>query len=197
MKEILLGSHSPRRKEILGYFSLPFKSIASGFDEESIPYAGDAVKLAEALALGKAKALANEHKNETIITADTVVAIDGITLGKPSNENESRKMLECLCGRWHSVITAVVAYKNADFFLEVEETKVLCNSLTPDELHRYMRAHGLFDKAGSYAIQRSGSILVRRIEGCYYNVMGLPINGLRRALKQVGIDLWDYLKELD
>ncbi|MBS0656073.1 MAG: Maf family protein, partial [Verrucomicrobia bacterium] len=80
---------------------------------------------------------------------------------------------------------------------EHEETRVFCNSLTPDEMHRYMRKHKLKDKAGSYAIQKSGSLLIKRIEGCYYNVCGLPINALRLVLQKAGIDLWDYLKEFD
>ncbi len=196
MKEIILGSHSPRRVEIMNFFSLPFRQVASNFDEDSIAYKGDAASLARDLALAKAKSLAQDFPNDIILTADTVVAIDGLSLGKPLNENESREMLSRLCGRWHSVITALACYKDGKFYCEEEETKVLCNTLTPDELHRYMRVHALYDKAGSYAIQKSGSILVRRIEGCYYNVMGLPINALRLVLKEVGIDLWDYIKEL-
>ena len=197
MKEIILGSHSPRRKEILHYFSLPFTTQASHFDEESIPYEGNAQKLARDLALAKAQVLAQDFSDAIIITADTVVAIDQIVLAKPTSENEAKEMLTRLSGRWHSVFTAVVCFNEGKFFCEDEETKVLCNSLTPDELHRYMRAHAVADKAGSYAIQKSGSILVQKIEGCYYNVMGLPINALRRALKEVGINLWDYLKELE
>ena len=195
--KIILGSKSPRRAEILGFFSLPFKQIASDFDEESVAYTGDPAKLALELAMSKAKVLASQYPHDVILTADTVVAIDGITLGKPGSEAESREMLSRLAGRWHSVITAVVASKGGKFFSEVEETKVLCNSVTPDELHRYMRKHALYDKAGGYAIQKSGSVLVRRIEGCYYNVCGLPINALGSVLLKVGIDLWDHLKALE
>lgn len=154
MKELILGSHSPRRKEILSYFSLPFRQLASNFDEESIPYAGDPHRLAQQIALGKLKSLAKEYPDDIIITADTVVAIDGMSLGKPLSEKESREMLERLCGRWHSVITAVAGYTDGRFFCEDEETKVLCNTLTPDEIHRYMRVHHLYDKAGSYAMQK-------------------------------------------
>lgn len=196
MNEIILGSHSPRRVEIMNYFSLPFRQVASHFDEDSIPYRGDAAKLARDLALAKANVLALEYPGDIILTADTVVAIDGMALGKPLSEEESRQMLLRLSGRWHSVITAVASYKAGKFFCVEEETKVLCNSVTPDELHRYMRVHALYDKAGGYAIQKSGSIFVNKIDGCYYNVLGLPINAMRRVLKDVGIDLWDYIKEL-
>lgn len=195
--EIILGSHSPRRKEILGFFSLPFRQVASGFDEESIPYKGDAAHLACELAVKKAETLAKQFPNDIILTADTVVAIDGIALGKPTSPLESRQMLERLCGRWHSVITAVAVAKQGKVYDDIEETKVLCNNATPDELHRYMHAHALFDKAGGYAIQKSGSVLVQKIDGCYYNVCGLPINATRRLLLKAGIDLWDYLKSCD
>lgn len=191
---LLLGSQSPRRAEILAYFSIPFRQVASDFDEESIAYNGDATQLARQLALSKAKVLAQIYPQETILTADTVVAIDGLSLGKPSSPEEAKEMLTRLCGRWHSVITAVTSYNDGQFFCEDEETRVLCNVLTPEEIHRYMCVHKLEDKAGGYAIQQSGSILIRRIDGCYYNVLGLPINGMRRVLKQADIDLWDYLK---
>ena len=197
MKPVILGSHSPRRKEILSYFSLPFRQEASHFDEDSIPYEGNAAKLAKDLSIAKAKVLMGRYPDDIIITADTVVAIDGITLGKPANEEESRNMLQRLAGRWHSVITAVACAKDGKIYSDEEETKVLCNRATPDELHRYMRVHALYDKAGGYAIQKSGSILVNKIDGCYYNVLGMPINTLRRVLKEVGIDLWDYIKELE
>lgn len=196
MKEIILGSHSPRRVEIMNYFSLPFRQVASHFDEDSIPYSGNAARLARELALAKAKVLAIKHPDDIILTADTVVAIDAMALGKPLNEEESRQMLWRLSGRWHSVITAVASYKAGKFSCIEEETKVLCNTVTPDELHRYMRVHALYDKAGGYAIQKSGSIFVNKIDGCYYNVLGLPINALKSALKEVGIDLWDYIKAL-
>jgi septum formation protein len=197
MKEVILGSHSPRRVEIMNFFSLPFRQVASNFDEDSIAYSGDPALLAKQLALAKAETLARDYTNDVIVTADTVVAIDGIVLGKPANEAESREMLNRLCGRWHSVFTGVASYNAGNYFCETVETKVLCVSATPDEIHRYMNVHALYDKAGGYAIQKSGSILVEQIVGCYYNVLGLPITGLRRALKAAGIDLWDYIKELE
>ena len=196
MKEIILGSYSPRRVEIMNFFSLPYRQVASHFDEDSVTYEGDAIKLARTLALAKANLLATQYPDDIILTADTVVAIDGMALGKPLHEDESRQMLSRLCGRWHSVITAVASYKAGKFYCVEEETRVLFNKATPDELHRYMRVHDLYDKAGSYAIQKSGSILVNRIDGCYYNVLGLPINAMKSVLKEVGIDLWDYIKEL-
>jgi septum formation protein len=193
--EIILGSQSPRRKEILEFFSLPFRQIPSHFDEESVAYDRSPSLYAEKLSLEKAKVLQKQYPEALIITADTVVSLDGTLLGKPADDEDSRRMLSLLSGRWHSVITAVSVSKKEALFSQAEETRVLCNRLTPDEIHRYLKRHHLTDKAGGYAIQKSGSLLVNKIEGCYYNVCGLPVNTLRELLQKVGIDLWDYLKK--
>lgn len=197
MTELILGSQSPRRVEIMGYFSLPFRQVASHFDEESIPYAGDPAEYAVMLSMEKAKVLQKNFPKATILTADTVVSIDKLLLGKPKNDQEVLEMLNLLNGRTHSVITGVSVVSPNGTVSAHEETKVTCNSLTPDELHRYMRKLKLTDKAGGYAIQNSGSLLVKGIEGCYYNVCGLPINTVRIVLQKIGIDLWDYLKKFD
>lgn len=192
---IILGSQSPRRQEILGYFSLPFRVVPSHFDEESIRYEGNPYEYAEKLSVEKGKTIQKQYPQDTILTADTVVHVEGEVLNKPKDERDMQKMLERLSGRWHSVITAVSIVAPHVRETVVEETRVECNVLTPDEIHRYMRKHNLYDKAGSYAIQKSGSLLIKRIEGCYYNVCGLPVNALRRVLLRGGYDLWDYLKE--
>ncbi len=194
---IILGSTSPRRREILDYFSLSFEVIPSHFDESKVAYDNDPESYVKALAVCKAQVLEKQYADAIILTADTAVCIDNKILGKPNNEAEMRDMLTNLSGRWHSVWTAVSAsYKDAQFCM-AEETKVLCNSLKPDEMHRYMKQLALHDKAGGYAIQKSGALFVKEISGCYYNVMGLPINALQKVLQHVGIDLWDYLQELE
>lgn len=193
--EIILGSQSPRRAEILGYFSLPFTQVTSHFDEESVPYEGDPFTYTRVLSLEKAKVIQKQFPNSIILTADTVVSVDNMVLGKPKDDEEMKQVLQLLSGRAHSVITGVCVASPEVYACGCEETKVFCNRVTPDEIHRYMRSHNLKDKAGSYAIQRSGSLFVNKIEGCYHNVCGLPINTLREMLGKVGIDLWDYLKE--
>lgn len=194
MHKIILGSTSPRRKEIMDFFSLPFMQVASPFDESTVPYKKDPIAYVCELAQEKAKALKTNYPDSVILTADTMVFIDGELLGKPKDEQEVMKMLSNISGRWHSVFTAIAVTTPKATFCEAEETKVHCNTLSMEDIHRYMRAHSLTDKAGSYAIQKSGSMLVKEIEGCYYNVMGLPINTLRKLLSKAGIDLWDYLK---
>jgi septum formation protein len=193
-EELVLGSTSPRRKEIMQFFSYPFKQVAPSFDEAIIPFTGDPTEYVTTLAQGKARSLEAPFPDSIIVTCDTIVFIDNEVLGKPKDEKEAFRMLAKLSGRWHSVFTAIAVLKHNRLLSAVSETKVHCNTLSQEDIHRYYRAHSLADKAGSYAIQRSGSLLVKEIVGCYYNVMGLPIDTLRSLLQQVGIDLWDYLK---
>lgn len=191
--QLILGSQSPRRVEILKFFSLPFEQVSSHFDEDAVPYLGDPGKHASLLAEGKAKALAKLYPEAVILTADTVVSLEGKLFGKPENELKAFESLRELAGKWHSVYTAVVVFKEGKFLQGVEETKVLMNPLTDEQIRQYLKALHWADKAGGYAIQLAGSLLVRGIQGCYYNVMGLPINTLAELLKKIGIDLWDHL----
>lgn len=191
---LILGSSSPRRKEILSFFSYPFQQASPPFDEESVPFVGDPVSYVTTLALEKGHSLKKAYPHDVILTADTIVFIEGDVLGKPKTEQEMVAMLTRLSSRWHSVFTAVAVTSPKVVVTEYEETRVLFNTLTPSDIHRYMRGHSLLDKAGAYAIQSSGSLIVNRIEGCYYNVMGLPVNTLRKVLEQADIDLWNHLK---
>lgn len=189
----ILGSQSPRRHEILNYFSIPFEQISPQFCEESVPLQLDPKSYALDIALGKAENLAKAYPEAAILTADTVVFKEGKYYGKPSNIEEAKRSLSELAGGWHSVYTAIVLSYGQKVYSAVEETKVLFNELTPLQIERYLDALHWADKAGGYAIQLAGSLIVRRIEGCYYNVMGLPVYRLAELLKEVGIDLWDYL----
>lgn len=191
---LILGSQSPRRREILDYFALPFEQIGSNFDEDSVPFKGDGGAYATILAKAKAENLGLLYPEAVILTADTVVTKNGKSYGKPANEEDAFKSLSELAGAWHSVFTAVAVWKEGAMINSVEETKVLFNPLTPLQIRRYLEALHWADKAGGYAIQLAGSLIVRRIEGCYYNVMGLPIHTVSTLLHQVGIDLWDHLK---
>jgi septum formation protein len=191
--QFILGSASPRRVEILKFFSLPFEQISSHFDEDAVPYHGNPGEHAALLAKGKGEALAIQYPEAIILTADTVVSLNGQLFGKPENETKAFESLQELAGKRHSVYTAVAVWKEGQLYEGVQETKVLMNPLSPAQINRYLTALHWADKAGGYAIQLAGSLLVRSIEGCYYNVMGLPINTLAELLKKAGIDLWDHL----
>lgn len=194
--KLILGSQSPRRKEILNFFSLPFEQVSPSFDEESVPFDGHPQSYVTTLSAGKAHSLRDRFPKRVIITADTIVYKDGKIFGKPRNKDEAFQNLRELVGHWHTVFTGItVCYFDAEVHV-VENTRVLFNSLSDQEIHHYQDSLHCADKAGGYMIQGAGSLIVNRIEGCYYNVMGLPVNALRQALQEIGIDLWQHLKDL-
>lgn len=192
--KIMLGSASPRRREILSYFEIPFVQAPSDFDEDTVEFKGDPISYASRLAVEKADVLAKKFPEQVIVTADTVVFFNGSIYNKPKDEEEARRFLKALSGQWHQVFTAVAVQQGKESHLGVEETKILFNSLSDDNINNYLHHFKFTDKAGGYAIQQGGCIAVARIEGCYYNVMGLPINTLRHLLLKMDIDLWHYLK---
>ncbi len=194
MKKLILGSQSPRRKEILSFFDLPFEQISSDFDEFSVPFLGDPSKYVIDLSSGKANVLLQKHPKAIILTADTVVFHEGIVYNKPIDEEEAFRFLEKLVGQWHSIFTGVSVVVEGNKYHQWEETKVLFNTLTHEEIRHYHKKIHWADKAGGYAIQMAGGLIVRKIDGCFYNAMGMPINTVRTLLKKVGIELWDFVK---
>jgi septum formation protein len=190
---LILGSQSPRRREILGFFSLPFVQIPSDFDEESFPFQEDPARYATTLSRKKAEELTKRFPGHLILTADTVVFFEGTIYNKPKNEEEAFLMLRNLSGKRHQVFTAVTMQRDSEVHSGCEETKIFFNPLTDSQIRLFHRSCPSLDKAGAYTIQSSGSILVSRIEGCYYNVMGLPINTVHKLLGNFGIDLWQHL----
>lgn len=189
---IILGSQSPRRKEILEFFSLPFRIVKPNFSEESLVFDNDPIHHAEQLSYEKAKSLS--HYLEPILCADTVVYSNGKLFEKPLNLQEAFLMVKSLSGNWHSVYTAVTLYYKHQYYTSYQETKVLMHRLADNQIERYLAAVSPLDKAGGYAIQGPGSIIVKEIKGCFYNVMGLGLFSLESVLNQIGICLWDYLK---
>jgi septum formation protein len=194
--QLILGSQSPRRREVLSFFDLPFKQISPDFDEDSIPFKGDPKDYVKVLSKGKADSLTSQFPSSIILTADTIVYKDGKIYGKPQNEQEGFDYLKELCGNWHSVFTGLTISSQGKDFQAVEETRVLFNALTEEHMQTYHRMLHFVDKAGGYMIQGAGSLIVKRIEGCYYNVVGLPINALYSVFWQAGIDLWKHLKKV-
>lgn len=195
-RPIILGSQSPRRGEILRFFSLPFIQIPSNFEEESIPFTGDPIQYVETLAKEKGAILSIEHPENFILTADTIVYLEGKVYNKPKDRQEAISFLQELSGKWHTVYTALVLSYPGGQYVRVEETRILFHDLKENHIHNYLNYINFLDKAGGYAIQQGGSLVVKKIEGCYYNVMGLPLNALKELLNLVNIDLWEYVNIL-
>lgn len=192
--KLILGSSSPRRLEIMNFFSYPFEQESPPCDESSVPFKGSPSQYVMDLAKLKVDSLLSSHPRACILTFDTIVYFEGEILGKPKNKKHAVDMLTRLSSRWHSVFTGVGVHYKDETLLSFEETKVHFNTLSPDDIQRYLNANHFLDKAGAYAIQKAGALLIKEIAGCYYNVMGAPINTVRKLLSLVGIDLWDHLK---
>jgi len=175
--EIILASNSPRRKELLEKARIPFTVEPADVDEtqhDGEP-AGD---YASRLALDKARAVASRHEGGLVIGADTVVVIDGETLGKPADAKDARRTLRRLSGRAHVVMTgvAVVDAATGRELSAVESTEVCFRTLSDDEIDAYVATGEPMDKAGSYGIQERASVFVEGIDGCFFNVVGLPVS---------------------
>jgi septum formation protein len=192
--EIILGSQSPRRKEILDFFSLPFRQISPQFDETQVAFHKDPIVFVKEVAERKALCLIERFPHTPIITADTIVFCKERLFLKPETIDEARSMLSELSGKEHEVYTGICVAQGSKYFSDFAKTVVEFHELTEAQIDAYHRYVHPLDKAGSYAIQKGGSLIVKRIDGCYYNIMGLPLQPLRRLLLNVGIDLWDHLK---
>ena len=183
---LLLASKSPRRQQLLAELGLPIDSVSIDVDEHlAAPL--PAYEVAEYLACRKSDAYPADRLagDEVLVTADTVVVLDGRVLGKPASREEAAEMLHSLSGRSHEVYTGVclrTAQRRRSF---TEQTTVHFAKLTDDEIDYYIDRYRPYDKAGAYGIQEwIGMIGIDRIEGCYYNVMGLPVARLHAALKE-------------
>jgi len=188
MKRIVLASASPRRKELLEQLGLRFEVEPSDY-EEDVASSSEPHETAKRLSLGKARAAARKHRNALIIAADTFVVFGDSILGKPHTNSEAREMLRALNGKAHSVITGftILDAETEKVLSRSVETRVHMKKLTLKDIDRYVRSKEPLDKAGGYAIQRLGAVLVERIEGDYFNVVGLPLGALAESLREFGI----------
>lgn len=192
--KLILGSSSPRRKSILEFFRLPFTCVSSDFNEREVLYQGDPVAYVTELSLGKARSIQQKHGSANLIlTADTVVVYQNQIFNKPTSHQEALEMLKTLRGQTHSVITSLTLMQDNKIATDIEKTEVTF-SLIPDMyLSRYIDTFSTLDKCGSYTVHEGGSLIVQHIQGCVYNVQGLPIKTLQRLLLEFNIDLWNYL----
>ena len=194
MKRIILGSQSPRRKEIMSHFSLPFEQASPPFIEEAIPFTGDPIEYVTTLSRGKAESLHHTYPTAILLTADTVVYLEGKVYNKPQDFAEAVRFLSEFSEKWQHIYTGVTVRQGNNVYSAIEETRVLFNRLSLEQIHCFLNAVSWKDKAGGFTIQGPGNLLISKIEGCYNNVTGLPVNTVRKLLLNVGIDLWHFIK---
>ncbi len=186
MSEIILASASPRRKELLSLAGIDFVIKVADVNEVIDPsLTPDGVVMS--LAKQKAQAVASENPDSLVIGADTVVVLDGKILGKPKSEENAVELLSMLSGRVHTVHTGVALIKDEKIKTFCEATKVEFYHLTEEEIKAYVATKEPMDKAGAYGIQGKGCILIRKIDGDYFNVVGLPVSAVYRELRDFDV----------
>ena len=193
-KEFILASASRRRRDLLKYIGIPFKAVPSRVVEivqEGETPEEHVLRLSEE----KAEEVAENFPDHWVIGADTIVLAEHMILGKPRNRNEAQRMLQILQGKSHEVYTGLCVMKAAEKKMakRIVKTRVHFKTLTDREIEWYMRTGEPFDKAGGYAIQGLGGLLIREIEGSYTNVVGLPASDLVDVLGE--LEAWDLYSE--
>jgi len=190
MKSIILASASPRRKALLEQIGIKF-TVDARVREDTGLVGQEPHQLAREISLKKAESVAGGYPDAIIIAADTFGVIDGRIIGKPHSESEVRTMLASLSGKSHTVITGftVLDTFTGKAVSRSVETTVHMKRITKSEIEAYLQTGEPMDKAGSYAIQGLGAVLVEKIEGDYFNVMGLPLAALAEVLKEFGVNV--------
>lgn len=193
-RQIILASASERRRDLLRLTGLTFK-VAPVIYEENMNISVSPRRLSRVLSEKKARIAAGKYHNAIIIAADTFIVFRGRIMGKPRTPACARAMLAALSGRVHTVITGftIIDTLTGKRISRSVETKVYFDKLTMKEINAYVRTGEPLDKAGAYAIQGIGSFFVRRLDGDYFNVVGLPLNALKSCLSQIGISI-NYVK---
>lgn len=192
--KIVLASASERRQELLNRLTEDFDIIVSNYDENMVPFNGNFGAYVIELAKGKAlevKSRLADQKDSIIIGCDTIVAFNNRVLGKPKDSEDAFRMLKELSSSEHEVYSGIALVNtltkkvSTDFVC----TKVKFSALSDDEIYKYIDSKEPMDKAGAYGIQGIGGIFVEKIDGCYYNVVGLPLNRLYYMLREMGVNL--------
>lgn len=180
---LILASGSPRRRELMALITPEYTVITSDVDEGKIA-AGTPARLAQSLAAAKAQAVAAQHPQDIVCGFDTVVDCNGEVFGKPQDEADALRMLRALSGRAHKVHTGVCICKGSRAASTVETTLVHFAPIEEADLCAYVRTPEPYDKAGAYAIQGHAALWCAGIEGCYYNIMGLPVHRVAQLLRE-------------
>ncbi len=191
MRQIILASSSPRRITLLKDLFQNLKVRTSKYQENNAEKLNPE-KLAEKHALGKARDVASHYNKGIVIGADAFVVLEGEVLGKPKDENDAFLMLKKQNNRWTEVISgvAVIDIDNKKEYIGHEITKVKMNYMADEEIRNYIKTKDPLDKAGAFGMQSRGAVFVERIEGCFSNVVGLPLPRLRKMLKQCGVEIF-------
>ena len=191
MEKIILASNSPRRREILGNF-IDFNVISKETqeikDDSFLPWT-----TVTALAFEKGIEVAKDYEDKIVLSADTLVELDGKLLGKPKNREDARVMIRSLSGKTHNVYTGYAIFKLSQKikYVSYDKSSVKFYDLSDDEIEKYLDTDEYKDKAGAYGIQGKGSLLVEKIEGDFFNIVGFPIGKINRDLmKLFDFSLW-------
>lgn len=186
--ELILASGSPRRKELMGLFHYPFTVISADIDETMDPLASPAEETAR-VSLRKARAVPG-GADTVVVAADTIVVCAGKILGKPRDDAEARAMLKLLSGRDHQVMTGCTVLRGQERETFTEITDLHFRPLTEREIADYVRSGEPMDKAGAYGIQGGAALFCERMNGDYYNVMGLPVCRLGQTLRKLAPEMF-------
>ncbi|GIV05768.1 MAG: Maf-like protein [Fimbriimonadales bacterium] len=188
----VLASQSPRRRALMRLFGRPFEVHPAQIEEPLPAFSARPALLGKRLAKAKAEAVALHYADALIIAADTLVIIDGRVLGKPADEREAFEMLRMLSGRTHTVITALCLLLRQNghttrIVQDAPRSRVTFRPLSDEWIRWYIATGEPFDKAGGYGIQEYGALLIEKVQGCYFNVVGLPLATLAKHLEALGV----------
>ena len=186
---VILASQSPRRRELLGLFRIPFEVQVADIDETMDPDL-PAMEAVKQVCRRKAMAIHPENDDDVVIAADTIVVIGNEILGKPQSPDHARQMLRRLSGQVHQVMTGVAIRRGSQCSIHTEVTDVTFRALTDTEIDAYIATGEPMDKAGAYGIQGGAALFCEKLCGDYYNVMGLPVCRLHTMLKSMAPELF-------
>lgn len=190
--QLILASQSPRRKELLGLFHIPFTVRVADIDETMDPGRDPAEEVARVSAQ-KAAAVPRQP-DDVVIAADTIVVLEGKVLGKPADAADARAMLQALSGRDHQVMTGVTVLKGQTCLTHTEITHIHFRELSQKEIEAYVATGEPMDKAGAYGIQGGAALFAEKMQGDYYNVMGLPVCRLFLMLRTAAPEILEDIQ---
>ncbi|MGE5341142.1 MAG: Maf family protein [Candidatus Omnitrophota bacterium] len=189
----ILASSSPRRKELLGLIGITPQIIIPEADETKLP--DETIEgFLQRVSIAKGEAVYKpEFYDIPVISSDTIVVCENRVIGKPSGRDEAYEFLKLLSNKKHEVLTGVCIRYRGQTTYEYERTEVVFSEISEEELGYYLDHEDYMDKAGAYAIQGKASVFIKRIDGCFFNVMGFPLNRFYNMLKKIGISLFPPL----